>query len=559
MSGSLEKTLRIPGYRLERELGSGATASAYLAIQESLERRVAVKIMAASLVADRSFCARFLREGRIIAQLTHPHVVTIYDIGVHRSWYYMAEEYLAGGTLSNRIRSGLSADQAMVILCEMASALGYAHERGFVHRDVKPANILFRDNGVSVLTDFGIARGNADSTRLTMTGWARGTPDYMSPEQTQGKAADARSDLYSLGIVLYEMLTGRRPYHSEDPFTTALMHLNKPVPQLPQAQSEFQPLLNRLLAKDPDERFANADALIDAVQARHVAPDTAVHRNRTDAAVPDRARGTKHARLPLPTRRQSVLLGGGLVILLATGVGYMLFQQAPAPSVPIDEADGRIAHGDPELSPAEAQPSPEVVQLLSIAEAHKSVERLVSPSGSNAMEVYRRVLDMDPDNRSATAGLQSIASTYEEKARESLRRGQLNTSLQYVEIGLEVVPDHAKLLELREQIARQPKPEDRILDLLRIAEAHLDLDRLIEPPGSNAADVYRHVLELDPFNVPALAGLEAIADLYAERASRQMQEGELQAGLDSVRAGLDVAPDHAGLRELHQDIRRRMP
>ena len=176
-------SINIPGYKIEKDIGSGAMATVHLAIQTSLERQVALKIMAESLVNDPTFRARFLKEGKIIAQMNHPHIVTIYDIGVFESLYYMAMEYVGGGTLRQRIEVGLSLHRSIEILCEIADALGYAHQRGFVHRDVKPPNILFREDSSTVLSDFGIAKNFSEGTAMTAAGWTVGTPNYMSPEQ----------------------------------------------------------------------------------------------------------------------------------------------------------------------------------------------------------------------------------------------------------------------------------------------------------------------------------------------------------------------------------------
>ncbi|MGH8355808.1 MAG: serine/threonine-protein kinase, partial [Pseudomonas sp.] len=255
----------IPGYAIERELGDGAMATVYLATQRSLERKVALKIMAAALAADPSFCERFLREGKTLARLSHPHTVTIYDIGNVGHFYYMAMEDLPNGTLKERIAEGLSPEQGLVYQRQIALALGYAHAQGLVHRDVKPANILFRANGSAVLSDFGIAKSLEDRTQFTQAGFAVGTPSYMSPEQARGQQIDGRADLYALGVVLYEILTGKLPYTGSDSLSTALAHLTEPLPELPIAHGRYQGVLRKLLAKDPAERFANADALIAAL------------------------------------------------------------------------------------------------------------------------------------------------------------------------------------------------------------------------------------------------------------------------------------------------------
>nr|BFD38550.1 serine/threonine protein kinase PpkA [Pseudomonas sp. FFPRI_1] len=255
----------IPGYDIEGEIGEGAMASVYLATQRSLERKVALKVMAAALAADPSFCERFLREGKTLARLSHPHTVTIHDIGNVGELYYMAMEYLPNGTLKERIAAGLTPEQGLTYIRQIASALGYAHAQGLVHRDVKPANILFRADGTAVLSDFGIAKSLDDRTQFTQAGFAVGTPSYMSPEQARGQDIDGRADLYALGVVLYEILVGELPYNGTDALSTALAHLTEPLPELPLHHGRYQHILRKLLAKDPAERYPDAAALLAAL------------------------------------------------------------------------------------------------------------------------------------------------------------------------------------------------------------------------------------------------------------------------------------------------------
>jgi len=257
--------IQIPGFDIEDEIGEGAMATVYLATQRSLERKVALKIMAAALAADSTFCERFLREGKTLARLSHPHTVTIHDIGNVGDLYYMAMEYLPNGTLKERVAAGMSAEQGLTYIRQIASALGYAHAQGLVHRDVKPANILFRANGSAVLSDFGIAKSLDDRTQFTQAGFAVGTPSYMSPEQARGLEIDGRADLYALGVVLYEMLVGKLPYNGTDALSTALAHLTEPLPELPIHHGRYQHILTRLLAKVREERFADAAELIAAL------------------------------------------------------------------------------------------------------------------------------------------------------------------------------------------------------------------------------------------------------------------------------------------------------
>ncbi len=293
----------IPGYRIEKLISSGAMGQVYLATQEVLERPVAIKVITSSLSIDATFRQRFLKEGKIIAQLRHPHIVTIHDIGECLNQYYMVMEYVEGGTLKERIGNGLSAEQAANILRQISSALGYAHRQGFIHRDIKPANILFRDDDNAVLADFGIAKAYEDDSHLTATGLAVGTVRYMSPEQAQGEVLDGRSDLYSLGLVFFEMLAGSRPDRTLEGY----------IESLPPHLSRYQSILNKLLARDPNKRFTTAEQLIDALnQIRDQENDQTVIRHKD---------GKKTKRLPRPLAASGLFL---LMTVLLAGLGYWI-------------------------------------------------------------------------------------------------------------------------------------------------------------------------------------------------------------------------------------------
>ncbi|MDQ5911745.1 MAG: Non-specific serine/threonine protein kinase [Pseudomonadota bacterium] len=312
----------IPGYRMERLISGGAMGQVYLAIQETLERPVAIKIINPGLNTDTEFRQRFLKEGKIIAQLRHPHIVTIHDIGEYESQYYMVMEYIEGGTLKHRMEKGLSAEPAVGILRQLASALGHAHRQGFIHRDVKPANILFRDDDNAVLTDFGIAKACEDNAPLTATGFAIGTVVYMSPEQAQGTGLDGRSDLYSLGLVFFEMLTGFRPKRTPEGATESL----------PVELSHYQFLLDRLLAPDPDDRFATAEELIEAIDRR-----SAVTNNGKTIVLPSgKPPAICEATRARPSQWTRMGVALFMVLAIAVSAGYFINQQSLNPALPVE-------------------------------------------------------------------------------------------------------------------------------------------------------------------------------------------------------------------------------
>lgn len=259
--------MNIPGYRIQSALGKGGMASVYLAVQEKFDRPVALKIMLPALAADESFARRFQREARLCAQLSHPHIVPVFDVGEHDGMHYIAMEYVAGGSLKERLADGITPKDAETILRQIASALDYAGEMDIIHRDVKPDNIMFRQDGSAVLMDFGIARPTMSDEQMTMMGTIVGTPKYMSPEQHRCKDIDPRADLYSLGVVFFQMLTGRPPYEATDPMAMGLKHISEPIPLMPANLKRYQPLIRKLLAKDPEQRFQRGRDIVAALDA----------------------------------------------------------------------------------------------------------------------------------------------------------------------------------------------------------------------------------------------------------------------------------------------------
>ncbi|MGH8491648.1 MAG: serine/threonine-protein kinase [Moraxellaceae bacterium] len=257
--------IRIPGYTLKRKLGQGGMAAVFLATQDSFGREVALKLLVPSLAKEADFAERFMREARTMAQLSHNHIIVVHDVGIAGNLHYYAMAYHNGGDLTQRIRGGgVTVQEALRITRQIADALAYAHEQGIVHRDIKPDNVLFRERDDSVvLTDFGIAKSlHNEENQLTQAGSTVGTPKYMSPEQARGQKVDGRSDLYSLGCVLYEMLTGSTPFMAEEAVTLAIKHCQDPIPLLPTNLARFQTLINSLLAKNPADRPQSGQELM---------------------------------------------------------------------------------------------------------------------------------------------------------------------------------------------------------------------------------------------------------------------------------------------------------
>lgn len=260
-------------YRIVDQIGRGGMALVFRGRQMPVDRDVAVKVIHLEFAKEEDFQQRFEREARTIAGLSHPHIIKLFDYGSHENLAYLVMELMTGGSLDGLIRKqqGLSVSHTRRLLRQIAEALDYAHKRGIVHRDLKPQNILLDEAGNSTLTDFGIAKLVQGSMALTQSGTALGTPSYMSPEQWRGEGVDARSDIYALGIILFEMLTGRLPFSADTPYGMMHKHIFNEPPNITEFNENLQmhinPVLHKALAKDPDDRYQTAVTLADAFDA----------------------------------------------------------------------------------------------------------------------------------------------------------------------------------------------------------------------------------------------------------------------------------------------------
>jgi len=494
----------VPGYRILRPLGVGGMASVYLAIQESLDREVALKVMSPALAANEEFTDRFLKEGRITAKLSHENLVRVFDIGQSGTVYYLAAEYIPGGTLRDKMTEGISVAESLDIVRDIAQGLDYAHEKGFVHRDVKPGNVLFKANGTAVLADFGIAKSMDSKTMATQIGNSIGTPHYMSPEQARAEKVDGRSDLYALGAVLFEMLMGVPPYDASDPFTIALMHVTHPLPVLKGEVAWLQPLIEGLMAKSADDRYPTGEAFsLACEQLLLSAPEGAAVREGHQPRKRATPRLTNTGRQSQAQQRAAqsavsrqaggkepvsrpawawALLAAGVLALGAGGV--WLGMRAKRDDV---AAAPTVASSSPSASPTatpavDVEPTPsatpniastptaptivdlnidgmaeaDVNALLERAREYVKVgvvengRRLASPEGDCAVDLYKRVLTVEPDNPDARAGLGQIAAFFESKAKAAYDRGFYTGAMVLAEQGLRADDTSASLQTLRD-------------------------------------------------------------------------------------------------------------
>ena len=259
-NGRLAENEQFGKYRIVRLMGEGGMGAVYEAVHPVLKKRFAIKTLLPTVAAQRDARTRFLREAEAASRINHPNVVAVLDVGTEGDTPYLVMEFLDGETLDALIerRSVLPVADAVDLMLPVISAVSTAHEHGVIHRDLKPQNILFRENGRLAIADFGLARDLGADSSLTAHGSLFATPRYMSPEQFMGQTVDPRSDLYSLGVILVEMLTGKRVFEAENAAGLIYQHVHGPIPQLPGKLAGYQPIVDRLLAKKPEDRFQSA-------------------------------------------------------------------------------------------------------------------------------------------------------------------------------------------------------------------------------------------------------------------------------------------------------------
>lgn len=444
-------------------------ATVYLALQESLQREVVLKVMNAQQSENKDFTERFLNEGRIVAALRHPHIITIFDIGHAGELVYIAMEYVEGGDLKGRTGDRFTPDEAFDLVTKIGGALDYAHENGIIHRDVKPANILFRDDGTALLSDFGIAKQIAVDSELTSTGTILGSPFYMSPEQAEGLVVDGRTDIYSLGVIFYEMLTGDRPYQGDSAIKVIMQHIQSPLPELPKDLQEYQPLLARIMAKDREDRAPDAATMLKEVEAFQGQGEDA---ENTVAAL--------KANLPVfvaPAPRNSWLgdvatprvigLLAVMAVLIALFMGFYVYVQDLKPTTTIAARSSQVHAPTTNSSVVELSglnapatlPGSGSGRTLKKSEVTKALEwlaknsiredRLTHPPAENAYYYFSRLLALDPDNAAARDGFREIAERFVVLAELEFSKSNYSQAQTYIALGLQVEPANKGLITLR--------------------------------------------------------------------------------------------------------------
>jgi serine/threonine-protein kinase PpkA len=554
-------------------------ATVYLAIQESFGRKVALKVMTSKAHDDNSYSDRFLREAKIVARLSHPHIVPVYDVGTADDYYYISMEYLDNGDLSSKIKQGLTLKQIIKVTKDVALALDYAHRKGIIHRDVKPDNIMFREDGAAVLTDFGIARPTAPDSNMTQVGKVIGTPKYMSPEQTKGEPLDNTCDLYALGIMLFELLTGNVPFDGNNPFEIGIKHLKEPIPRLKPGLSAFQELIDKLLTKNKTHRLQTGHDVIEyldniqeklatSLNKKTVSPKTAQTPDNTKTQIQESAHSM---RADLSDRNQSapetekktisasfitlVLL---LAILSITATVWYAPGFAPDNAVLMQTHKKLLSVLQPEpvnenpvVTPEVIPPKPAeppkgnlVQKNLNEAKVAIALGNYATPEGESALDYYRKVLAIDVDNLEAKLGIADIASKLVTQTNESINSGNLEKAHELINktksISLNIpglseaesllrqreqeILDSQKRAEIAAQAALEKQQQEKLLKEKQEAAKKEKLEVATKPQAVKS-EVSNNTTKTEDtgnktnalFNKVRINGLLAKADTYYSR------------------------------------------
>lgn len=501
-SGDSKPLPEIAGFRLQRVLGHGGMSTVYLARQASLEREVALKVMLPEALTDEISRRRFENEARTIARLDHPNIVHIFEVGRSRDGLpYYAMPYLPRGHLGQR---GFAHEQVRVrsILHSLLSALEYAHSRGVVHRDVKAENVLFDDAERPLLADFGIALRRGYGTRVTTAGLAVGSTAYMPPEQARGHNVDGRADLYSVGVLGWEMLTGRLPYNAGDALSMALQHAQEPIPRLPPELRQWQKFFDKALSKSPDTRFATSRDM-------RVALDKVPER----ASRPLFGRARSAAATPGASRKPLFSLGAAaLLVLVAIGIGWHTlrsprveeFYRVPATGEALPAPDPDASARGVFAQAADAadsllRPLPESAgePAVTAAETQLRQQRLITPRGDNAYESLMTAVEADAAHPRLVATGVALVDALAEQSVRALRQDDTPAALDAV--------DHALRVGVRIALPRRTrtgKPDAIVrmnagLSKALAARIEVDQGKFDRDAAVRTADIAK-VLHLEP-------------------------------------------------------------
>ena len=511
---------QIPGYRIVRRLGEGGMAEVYLAVQLSLQRQVAIKVLNFERAMSEDLAERFEREARTIAKLDHPNIVGIHDIGRAGDLLYYTMPFLPNGDLSQRdLRD--NPQRILEVLRSVCEALRYAHAHGVVHRDVKPANVLFDKAERVLLADFGIAISTDFESRVTTQDKLVGSTGYMSPEQARRQDLDGRADLYSLGVVCYELLTGELPFHGADALSVAIAHMQDPIPRLPPTRRAWQPLIDRALAKSPDDRYQNAGEMLLALGevAENLANGTPVRRGGAVGEV-------------LRDRRTRLTFGTAALALAAIWLGANLYERrARDPAGAAPPATAAATEPSRAVAPVEIADAGEIDSALAAGYDALRAGRLYEPEVGSAASHFLGLIAAQPSSTEARAGLDAVVEAARRRAVAAIEAGRDAEAAELHErthalAQASMIPDYAAHAAFERAFAEA---------------AHARLDRAIARGERALADSLAKTFAIVARNDRTIAAkLESLASALAPGARIQDPQGPVLAYVPERHAGTSL-------------------
>lgn len=521
---------KIPGYTIEKILGKGGMGIVYLAEQTALARKVALKVTLAALAElDPAFTKRFVQEARATAALTHPNIITVYDAGVFENSSYMAMEYLPTGTLVDLENKNLTHEKIGKLFIGICRGLGAAHKAGFVHRDIKPDNILLDSNGNPMVTDFGIVKALDTKTALTRTGGTIGTPQYMSPEQIKAEDLDGRSDLYSLGIMMFNLLEGHVPFADETPSAVYIKHVTTEPPLLSEKNKVFQPIISRLLRKNPDNRYKDADELILALKAtlNKDVTNPLIRPTEEKTSEPkekaQRSEGlikqitSEDTLVILPDKKfPRVKVMAIVVTLIFVAFGYFAYTKFFTKA---DSIDRIAAQEDPNIVPTETE--------------KKSVQK---EDGYNNITAKTNE-DTSVENISE---IKELLNKQQEKASVTEQNPiePITTEENPSQDPMIIVKDSN---DIKQDLSAQ---QQKINQLLVAAQLNVDDWKLLKPQSDNAYDKYNEILSQDKENRMAQKGLLEIISKYELLSKQKVNDYKFSQALEMIKTAINLREEY---------------
>jgi serine/threonine protein kinase len=503
-------------FEILEEVGRGGMASVYKAVQKNLNRTVALKVIHKNLVHYKEFLERFHREAQLSASLNHPNIVTIYDQGSENGIHYISMEYLEGLDLHHMIRDKgrLSTEESINIISPVAEALDYAHTKGIIHRDIKSSNIIITSDGRAILTDFGIAHA-VTATKLTQSGMIIGTPDYMSPEQAISGQVDAQSDLYSLGVVLYECITGDLPFKGETPVSTIYKIINEKIEPInkivPDAPKWVGTVINKVLAKNKKNRFISGKEFSKALRAKQEQKeDFSASDNETVRITTKEFENVKKKYHPLLYRKNIFAIAAISVLLVV--LGYFLYDNGYFPfSREVNEGTNWESLNEFEKKR---------VQLL-LEEGDMLFERgkYIEPAGENAAEKFAEAEKINNGNQHASERLKQISDRIEKNLKSSVEKNDLNTAKKILSSAEKYFPSSAVFKSYSDQI--------------KVKGLEIEAGKYLYTDPVRTYNICKEIKALAPDNFYVSSVLPEIRNSMVSYADKEYARGNVRTALDN--------------------------